>query len=106
MKIVCLSFVIFLSFAASAVEVKKDPKTSDKKVTATNVDLDKLKKDVINEPKFSSESADQEKVDKELQKNNEASESLTAKHILDLQICGKAGDREKMQECQKNLLKK
>ncbi|MBC7539669.1 MAG: hypothetical protein H7281_12675 [Bacteriovorax sp.] len=111
MKILTCLIIVLFSFGALAIEsTGASAKTTDnkdqkdkKKNPLVESDLNQLQKEVVTEPTFSSESADQEKIDKNLQKSNEVMSAATKMHILEAKKCGKLGSTEAIIACQKQV---
>lgn len=110
MKILMSLLLVLFSLQSWAVDsVKKDQKEKDPKAQKNPVaeaDLNKLQKNIVTTPKFSSESLDQEKVDQDLQKQRAVLHSSTIKHIVETKKCGKLGTREAIVACQKEAQSK
>ena len=102
---------LFLGFALSlqvvsthALETGKLPDSKAKvkesaELTNTPVDADKLKKEFISSPVFSTQSADQSKSDEAVKKNQEKFEDATIGHVLKLDECGKKYSVEDIKKC-------
>ncbi len=112
MKILTCLIIVIFSFNTLAIESiglsaktsdTKDQQKNEKKNPLVESDLNKLQKEVVTEPKFSSESADQEKIDKDLLKNNVEMSAATKMHILETKKCGKLGSTEAIIACQKQV---